>query len=176
LLVATAAAAYLERQRKLQARVPGDKADQVEQETAEWIHDDVRGDRADRDPAFGGQGCVACETVLHTETGRNLPTLVDSGAQVSALIDKEELKLEKPGADYVELHGNTPELHGFGSLRPAQGRQAAHHHHADQERERKLISIVRRNCLTIPTRHADQVLFIYAAGPTVRAYQPSGVA
>ncbi len=36
---------------------------------------------------------VACETVLHTETDRDLRTLVDSGAQVSALIDTEELKL-----------------------------------------------------------------------------------
>jgi hypothetical protein len=36
---------------------------------------------------------------------------------MSALIDTEELKLWKPGADYVELHGNTPELHGFGPLK-----------------------------------------------------------
>ncbi len=112
---ATAGAAYRERQRKrLQARVPGDKADQLEQETAEWIHDDVAITPTDI-PLLVDKDRVACETVLHTETGRDLPTLVDSGAQVN-LVDKEEIKVWKPGVDYVELHGDTPELHGFGAL------------------------------------------------------------
>ena len=138
MLEATAAAAYLERQRKrLQARVLGDKADQVEQDTVEWIHDDVAIAPTDI-PLLVDKDRVACETVLHTETGRDLPTLIDSGAQVSALIDKEELKLWMPGADYVELHGSTHEVHGFGPLKV--------------DKRRIIIMLIK----------------CYAAGPTVR--------
>ena len=57
---------------------------------------------------------------------------------MSALIDKEELKLWMPGADYVELHGSTHELHGFGPLKV--------------DKRRIIIMLIK----------------CYAAGPTVR--------
>jgi hypothetical protein len=97
-----------------------------------------RGDRAGRDPADGGQGSRgwrARRSFTYTETGKTLPTLTDSGAQTN-LVDKEEIKVCKPGVDDVELHGDTPELHAFGALKVAE-RRIAIIHDADQVLRRR---------------------------------------
>ena len=81
LLLVAAAVAYLDRLRKLlQARVRGDKGDQVEQESADWIHDDVAIPPAEI-PLIMDKGRVACETTFYTQSGKTLATLNDSGAR-----------------------------------------------------------------------------------------------
>ena len=100
---------------RLQARVHGDKVDQLEQETAEWIHDDVAIAPTEI-PLLVDKDRAACETIFYTESGRTLQTLADSGAQIN-LVDTEEIKAWKPGVDYEKLRGDTPELHGFGVLK-----------------------------------------------------------
>jgi hypothetical protein len=64
---------------------------------------------------------VACETTFYTKSGKTLLTLNDTGAQVN-LVDKKALRTWKPGIDYVEYRGDTPELHGFGTIEVDQRR------------------------------------------------------
>ncbi len=76
--------------------MPGDKADQLDLETADWIHDDVA-IAPSKIPLLVDKDRAACETILYTETGKSLQSLCDSGAQVN-LVDKEEVKLWKPAS------------------------------------------------------------------------------
>jgi hypothetical protein len=126
LLEMTAVAAYLDRLRKqLQARVLGDKVDQVEQETAEWIHDDVATAPAEI-PLLMDKGRVACETTLYTQTGKTLARLNDSGAQVN-LVDKEQLGTWRGGHTLTQI----PQAQTFSHITLP---------HSSQERSPALVS------------------------------------